>query len=208
MRFSPRVGTVTSAVLLVSASLGGQTQQPVDSGATYTTSATAVLVDAVVRDKSGHPVLDLAKSDFEVSEDGVPQDVGSFTLVSKGTGIGIAVRHRTPDAERTAVVQPTGAPRLQRLSRSPSVVALVFDALSAESLALCQQATLKHVGMMGETEAQIGVFETEPSVRVVQHYTRDTASFARRSAGFSQPGPRPSRHGMSGSSSSARGSRR
>jgi VWFA-related protein len=175
MRFSPRVGTVTSAVLLVSASLGGQTQQPVDSGATYTTSATAVLVDAVVRDKSGRPVLDLAKSDFEVSEDGVPQDVGSFTLVSKGTGIGIAVRHRTPDAERTAVVQPTGAPVSNDRS-SPSVVALVFDALSAESLALCQQATLKHVGMMGETEAQIGVFETEPSVRVVQHYTRDTAS--------------------------------
>ena len=135
MRFSPRVGTVTSAVLLVSASLGGQTQQPVDSGATYTTSATAVLVDAVVRDKSGRPVLDLAKSDFEVSEDGVPQDVGSFTLVSKGTGIGIAVRHRTPDAERTAVVQPTGAPVSNDRS-SPSVVALVFDALSAESLAL------------------------------------------------------------------------
>ena len=39
----------------------------------------AVLVDVVVRDKRGQPVRDLAQSDFEIIEDGVPQKIGSFT---------------------------------------------------------------------------------------------------------------------------------
>ena len=38
-----------------------------------------MLVDVVVRDKRGQPVRDLALSDFEVLEDGVPQTIGSFT---------------------------------------------------------------------------------------------------------------------------------
>ena len=42
----------------------------------------AVLVDVVVRDKRGQPVRDLSASDFEVTEDGVAQTIGSFTPVA------------------------------------------------------------------------------------------------------------------------------
>ena len=45
----------------------------------FTSTATAILVDVVVRDRNGRPVTDLTAADFEVAEDGVPQKVDTFT---------------------------------------------------------------------------------------------------------------------------------
>jgi VWFA-related protein len=174
MRVSSCVAAAMSAALLMPIVVGGQSPEPLQTGPTYTARATAILVDAVVRDKSGRPVLDLTRDAFDVFEDGVKQEIGSFTLISKGAGIGIDVRYRTPETERTSLVQPGGPPPDSRTF--PSVVALVFDALSAESLAICQKAALRHVGMMGDSEAHIGIFETEPALRIVQRFTTDLAA--------------------------------
>src|SRR5687767_5175388 len=51
-----------------------------------TSTATAILVDAVVRDKHGKLLTDLSASDFEVFEDGAAQAIDSFTRVSHGAG--------------------------------------------------------------------------------------------------------------------------
>src|SRR5256712_2664756 len=42
-----------------------------------------VVLDAVVKDKKGRAVKDLTAADFQISEDGVPQEVRSFRLVSR-----------------------------------------------------------------------------------------------------------------------------
>src|SRR6266478_8385250 len=42
-----------------------------------------VVLDAVVKDKKGRAIKDLTAADFEVSEDGVPQEVRSFRLVTR-----------------------------------------------------------------------------------------------------------------------------
>src|SRR5258708_22961630 len=42
-----------------------------------------VVLDAVVKDKKGRAIKDLSAADFEVSEDGVPQEVRSFRLVTR-----------------------------------------------------------------------------------------------------------------------------
>jgi hypothetical protein len=55
------------------------------------TVVTAVLVDAVVRDRQGRPVTDLTADDFEIYENGVRQALGAFTRVARGDGIGIGV---------------------------------------------------------------------------------------------------------------------
>jgi VWFA-related protein len=140
----------------------------------YVSRATAVLVDVVVRDKQGRPVLDLRPEDFEIFEDRVPQEIGSFTLVQRGGGIGIDVRFKQPPEQHTTVVNP-GAPAPPEAEPVPSVVALVFDTLSAEALTICQKAALDYVKMTGETDARVGVFATEPYVRVLQRYTREPA---------------------------------
>ena len=73
-------------VMLAAAILGGNAQQlpPQRADRPLIEGVTAVLVDVVVRDRRGQPVRDLALSDFEIVEDGVPQTVGSFTAVMSG----------------------------------------------------------------------------------------------------------------------------
>jgi VWFA-related protein len=66
---------------LVVVSLPSQTTVP-DSGSAVTTvqaKVRVVLVDVVVTSGKGEPVTGLHKEDFEVSEDGKPQTIASFT---------------------------------------------------------------------------------------------------------------------------------
>ena len=52
----------------------------------------------------------------------------------------------------------------------------MFDHLSAEALSLAQNATLLYVPMNGESEVRVGVFATDPGLRIVQAYTTDRAA--------------------------------
>ncbi|HEV2765374.1 MAG TPA: hypothetical protein VGV38_20495, partial [Pyrinomonadaceae bacterium] len=83
----------------------GRTQEPAAQDGqdeeVVTVGTNEVLLDAVVRDKRGRPVKDLDASDFEVYEDGVPQRVSSFRLVTRGAAAAPAdVAGATPDAGR------------------------------------------------------------------------------------------------------------
>src|SRR3954471_1271969 len=141
-----------------------------------TSSATAVLVDVVVRDKKGRPVTDLSEADFDVAEDSVVQKVDSFTRVSHGSGIGVGVAWRSP--ARTIAVTPTTPPP-SPADADPipddATTALVFDHLSTESLRLAQKATLDYVPLNGESDIRVGVFATDPGIRILQPYTTDRA---------------------------------
>src|SRR4051794_31986838 len=73
---------LTVAVLVASsAALSAQSvsQEPPRRAATGdAASATAVVIDVVVRDGRGRPVVNLGADDFEIYEDGVRQPLGSF----------------------------------------------------------------------------------------------------------------------------------
>src|SRR5262245_5195877 len=138
----------------------------------FTSTATAILVDVVVRDKKGHPVTDLSAADFQLSEDGVPQKVDTFTRVSHGSGIGIDVAWRSP-GHTVNIAGAGSSPSDAASDAQAATTALVFDHLSAESLRLAQKATLEFVPMAGESSARVGVFATDPGIRVIQPYTTD-----------------------------------
>lgn len=144
---------------------------------TITSTATAILVDAVVRDRNGRPITDLSKDDFQLFEDGVPQTVDSFTRVSHGGGIGVGVAWRAPD--RSVIVNPAAladAPAPAAPVEDAATVALVFDHLSSDSLALAQKATLAYVPMSGDSPARVGVFAGDAGMRMLQFYTTDRAA--------------------------------
>src|SRR5215207_4378779 len=135
-----------TAAASVSIRVSGQQGQGDGRTQPYLSRATAILVDVVVRDKQGQPVLDLKPEEFEIAEDGLPQEIGSFTLVSRGTGIGIGLR--VNQDQPTTVLNPTGETReAEDAWQVPPVVAIVFDALSPEALRLCQRAALDNIGM-------------------------------------------------------------
>jgi VWFA-related protein len=50
----------------------------------FPTAVEQILVDAVVLDRRGHPVTDLRREDFVLSEDGVPQTIASFEPPAAG----------------------------------------------------------------------------------------------------------------------------
>ncbi len=161
-------------------SRSGRPEQSRETRQTITSTSTAILVDAVVRDKAGHLVTDLNAEDFEVSEDGVPQTIDSFTRVSHGGGIGIGVAWRAPD--RSVTVTPTAAPDTAGGAaplEDAATVALVYDHLSSESLALAQKATLAYVPLSGDSPVRVGVFAGDVGVRMLQFFTSDRAAVRR-----------------------------
>jgi len=162
-----------AAILLLVASDARPTAQSASRPAdrqSFASTATAILVDVIVRDKKGHPVTDLTAEDFQLAEDSVPQKIDSFTRISHGSGIGIDVAWRSPGH----TVNVAGAAASDPASEAEAATtALVFDHLSTESLRLAQKATLGFVPMTGESSARVGVFATDPGVRVIQPYTTD-----------------------------------
>jgi VWFA-related protein len=165
-------------VVLLSAGMGAaelarQTAAPPHDRQSYTSATTAILVDVVVRDKKGRPVTDLSAADFDVAEDGIPQKVDTFTRVSHGGGIGVGVAWRSPGS--TSAVTPTTPQPAAASTESmdAATTALVFDHLSSDSLRLAQRATLDYVPMNGESSVRVGVFATDPGIRVMQRYTTD-----------------------------------
>ncbi|MEO6008220.1 MAG: hypothetical protein ABIU38_09170, partial [Vicinamibacteraceae bacterium] len=65
---------VTGAAIAAAATATLHTQAP---GSGFTTSTTAIIVDVVVRDAKGAPIVDLKPSDFELLEDDVKQRIAS-----------------------------------------------------------------------------------------------------------------------------------
>ena len=137
----------------------------------YVATSTAILVDVVVRDRRGRPVLDLKADDFELFEDAVRQPIGSFAIVQRGGGLGVKVGRRV-DAPTTTVTGRTETAADPPSQERPTV-AIVFDALKPEALGLAQKAALSYVPMSGDINARVGVFASDPGLRVLQPYTDD-----------------------------------
>jgi len=171
---------IIAAALLCAASgdveLSSQTGAPSRDGQSYSSSATAILVDVVVRDRQGRPLMDLSAADFALAEDGLPQTIDSFTRVSRGDGIGVGVAWKSPRTTvATGSAQPPSAAPVASRPEDQATTAIVFDHLSSESLGLAQKAALDYIPMTGESGARVGVFATDPGIRIVQRYTTERA---------------------------------
>ena len=169
-----------AAILLLAgagtATLRSQAPAAARADQAYTSAATAILVDVVVRDRRGRPITDLTAGDFEVYEDGANQKVDTFARVSRGGGIGVGVAWKAGGAATSVVTsRPVSDGPAEAARTDDTTVALVFDHLSTESLRLAQRATLDYVPAAGDSEVRVGVFATDPGFRVIQPYTTDRA---------------------------------
>src|SRR5882724_11239311 len=111
-------------VLVVSPlSILGQTPSTQQGEEKIVSGTTEVIFDAVVKDKKGRPVKDLQAADFQITEDGAPQDVKSFRLGAGDTQESTA-KDNPPGALKTTarVLEAFNAGRI-------GTVALVFDRL-------------------------------------------------------------------------------
>ena len=84
---------------------------PTQDGAqpTFRVNIDLVTMDAIVRNPQDQFVADLTKDDFQILEDGVPQDVSSFTLVHGGRVHNLLAPPPPPAQE--GVILPPSRPR-------------------------------------------------------------------------------------------------
>jgi VWFA-related protein len=168
-----------AAVLLAAFSYtqpAAQSAAQSSDGQSFTSATTAILVDVVVRNRKGQLVSDLSAADFDVAEDGIVQKVDTFTRVSHGGGIGLGIAWKSSGKTVSVGLRATPAEEaVPEALTDDATTALVFDHLSSESLRLAQRATLEYVPMSGESAVHVGVFATDPGIRVVQQFTTDRA---------------------------------
>jgi VWFA-related protein len=162
-----RVSIILAVVLTSSyfSSVNSQTASQQRDEQLVRMRANEVSLDIVVRDKKGRPVRDLTAGDFEVFEDGVRQQIGSFRFVlrepTEGTDSSVAGGKEKP--------APRVAP--SRDVADSGVIALVFDRLSPDARALARRAGLAYAeeGITGG--GYTGVFAIDQSLRTIQAYT-------------------------------------
>ena len=146
-----------------------QQSQPADSPQakpTFAAGGTAVMVDVVVRDKSGKPVTDLRSADFELYEDDVRQEIGDLALVAPPNTVGAGGIPTTP----------AGAPNATSNTVStPTFVALAFDRLSPEGRALAYKGAQAYLDTARDNDFA-GVFVVDNSLQTIHTYTTDRAS--------------------------------
>lgn len=154
-----RAVRIVLCALALGASASAQQPAQPERPARFETATSAVVVDVVARDRKG-PVTDLTQADFEVYEDGTPQQIATF-------------ERRSPDALATVVhgvpsVSGAGNPA----AGPPVVVALAWDRMTPEARALAYKAAQTFLSQRQPTEL-VGVFVTDQSLRVVEGYTTD-----------------------------------
>jgi VWFA-related protein len=121
LTYCRRLGVIAGLALSVAA-LGAQSPAPQvlapgaptppagqDGQPTFRVNIDLVTMDAIVRNDQDQFVADLTKDDFQVLEDGVPQDIQSFTLVHGGRVHNLLTAPPPPTEE--GVILPPSRPR-------------------------------------------------------------------------------------------------
>jgi hypothetical protein len=108
-------------------------------------STAAVVVDVVVRDKKGKLVRDLTAADFTVLEDGASQAIESLRVVDNAPAAEEAAAGPvSPAPAPPAGTASAAAPAKAERTGAPSVIAFVFDRLSAAARKIAEKAAPIH----------------------------------------------------------------
>jgi VWFA-related protein len=136
-------------------------------------NTTLVQLHAVVTDRKGQIVDNLKQEDFEVFENGVPQEIKSFSLEQSLRGQNGSPA--SPTATGTPVTMtPTGRPPAQTPAR---VVVLFVDTLhlSIQTLVRTKQQLKEFVDKQLTDDDLVAIVEPSGSLGVLQQFMRDRA---------------------------------
>jgi VWFA-related protein len=132
-------------------------------------SVELVQVDAVVTDKKGRRVTDLKPEDFEVLEDGSPQNITYFSYVAETAS---APPPRTPALAPGASPAPGPSTRL-RQDQVRRTIVLVVDATGFENVHFAREAMRKFVNEQMQPGDLVSIVQARLGAHSVQTFTSD-----------------------------------
>jgi VWFA-related protein len=173
-------------ITAISAMLGGQSQtKPAGQNETVRLRTELVQVQVVVTDKQGRVIEELKKEDFELLEQGRPQEVSFFSEERVGAQPN---RQATPNTDQVAE-RPTGAPGSAKQLRS---IVLFFDTLHLSGPSLIrarlsvkqfvdERMTDQDTVVVATSSGVFGVFQNpsqnrQPLLRLIERISNFDAS--------------------------------
>ena len=134
-----------------------------------------VQIDAVITDKQGRPVPGLTKADFDVREDGKPQDLSVFSTESRlGLEQGADVAPVPLPGPTTPVVPSAGKVRGRQI-----VIAVDDLHMAPTNLVSARAALLKFVDEQLALEDQVALVTTSGAVGLSQELTSERTAVRR-----------------------------
>ena len=131
-----------------------------------------VQVEVTVTDKQGKVIRELKREDFELKEDGKPQNVSYFSLgtaTRPARWLGTEPKARAKDKSSPAI--PTSAPEI--LAGRYIVLAIDDIHLSAVSLIQARKSLVKFIDQQMGSGDQVAVVTTSGQVGMFQQFTDD-----------------------------------
>ena len=160
--------------LTFSTSLFAQTPPPppADEDEVVKITTKLVQVDAVVTDKNGNPVTDLAADDFEVWQDGKPQKITNFSFIN--TEIPKTISTTTAKKVDKQITFP---PRRTNPAGTGRIITFIVDdgncAASLTGMAATREALEKFITEQMQPADLVAIYRTRGGTSLLQQYTSD-----------------------------------
>ena len=165
--YSPSTHRLSFPLLALSFAAVAQTPSPPPIAKV---TSQEVLLDLVVHDKKQRPVEDLQASDVEVFEDGVRQQIKSFSLV------GSPKKGDTEAASPKA--NPNGSPERLDPRHEIQLVWVVIDRLDADARRLARQAMRDLLAAPLPRNTWLAVVTLDHRLHLIQEFTNDRAAIS------------------------------
>jgi len=160
---------VLAAALVARADARQSPSQAPAAPPTFGARAEAVLVDVNVTDRKGRPVTNLSQADFRVLEDNTPQAILTFDRRAPEPSAPVG---RAAAAAGLGPGTGGGKSTSTSTQQGPTITALAFDHLSADSRTLALQAAQRFLKER-QSDELAGVFIVDQALFTVAPYTTD-----------------------------------
>lgn len=181
--FNKSLAALLSATLLLSP-MAAQNPAPADDqqsqGFTFRVNSDLVLVNVVVRDKSGNLVRDLKRDDFTLLEDGKPQRVFSFDIEKPDSveAQQAGPSQQTIQGDIPKVVVPqilTGATVAREAVRDRRLIVIFFDfsSMQPDEATRAIQSATDYVNKQMAPADLVSIVTLSDSMQVAQDFTTD-----------------------------------
>jgi VWFA-related protein len=160
------LSAVCAAPLMAQTAVSQETETP---SATLKINVRTVLVDVVVTDKSNKAVPGLRKEDFQVIEDGKPQEITFFEP-------NFVAQADEPNAESHHALPPNTFTNVPVVPPNNAVNILLMDALNTPEgdQSYMHKEMVRYLASIPPS-VRIGVFLLSEKLRIIQGFTDDSA---------------------------------